>query len=102
MLGLEQQLHSVSLNLKTECNISLNLLSDENPGVRACAADSLGKLKIEEAIPQLADLVKDKSVSRTAAGALVELKSEESIPFLIPLLKSENPDVRDMARVDIM
>jgi len=57
-------------------DLALQALSDQNPDVRAAAADALGDMKAQSAIPKLKDLVKveeDPAVILAAAHSLIEL-----------------------------
>lgn len=57
-------------------DLALQAISDQNPDVRAAAADALGDMKAQSAIPKLKDLVKmeeDPAVILAAAHSLIEL-----------------------------
>ena len=57
-------------------DLALQALSDQQPDVRAAAADALGDMKAQSAIPKLKDLAKteeDPAVILAAAHSLIEL-----------------------------
>ena len=77
----------------------ITALNDEDLDVRSNAADALGKIKSEAAIPSLIKLLEDKNfnVRSKAADALGKIKSEAAIPSLIKLLEDKNFNVRSKA-----
>ena len=71
-------------------------LNDDDPVVRAGAADALGALGASAAIPELKRLIDDRAVfvRLAAAAALVKMKDSSAVPQLQELLRSEYPAVR--------
>jgi HEAT repeat protein len=81
----------------------IKMLKDEDNGVRAVAADSLGRhgAKAKDAVPDLVDMLKDKrrgsERSRcSAAKALGAIgpEAKSAIPALVELLRNSDEDVR--------
>jgi len=77
----------------------LPLLRDSDRDLRRSAAEALGELKAEAAVPGLIQLLADKDVyaSSSAATALGNLKAEAVVPGLLPLLKDSDRNVRRSA-----
>ena len=74
-------------------------LNDEDLDVRIMAADALGTMKAETAIPDLIEALNDENsdVRMMAVDALGTMKAETAIPDLIEALNDENSDVRERA-----
>jgi HEAT repeat protein len=70
----------------------IDFLNDLDADVRACAAFSLGELRVEAAIKPLAERLKDDSVfvSAMASDALARI-GRESVPALIECLRRGQP-----------
>jgi beta-lactamase regulating signal transducer with metallopeptidase domain len=74
-------------------------LKDSDPGVRAAAAQALGRLDDKSAGNALAELLRDPdpSVQRQAILSLAELEDPRAVPGLEKLLNSPDADTRDEA-----
>lgn len=74
-------------------------LKDTDPGVRAAAADALGRLDDKSAGSALAALLSDPSpeVQEKAIMALAELEDPRAVPGLEKLLASSDSDTREQA-----
>jgi HEAT repeat protein len=77
----------------------LPLLEDSHFFVRGSAADALGKIGSQRAIPGLLQLLEDSdySVRGSAADALGKIGSQRAIPGLLQLLEHSDSDVRRSA-----
>jgi predicted NACHT family NTPase len=84
------------LDNKNVLNTFSQALTDPEPQVRAKAAESIGQLKIQAAIPNLTAQLNDPSplVRLSIIYALGQLHAGSAIPQLIPLLLDESPEVR--------
>lgn len=74
-------------------------LKDSDPGVRAAAAQALGRLEDKSAGNALAALLNDPSpeVQEQAIMSLAELEDPRAVPGLEKLLTSPDTDVREQA-----
>ncbi|ABA23115.1 Predicted signal transduction protein containing Nacht domain [Trichormus variabilis ATCC 29413] len=77
----------------------LELLKDSESNVRSSAANALGRIGTETAIPGLLELLKDSesNVRSSAANALGNIGTETAIPGLLELLKDSESNVRSSA-----
>ncbi|WP_414574315.1 HEAT repeat domain-containing protein, partial [Nostoc sp. CCY 9925] len=77
----------------------IKLIEDPESDVRSRAADALGKIGSEAAIPGLIKLIEDPkySVRSSAADALGKIGSEAAIPGLIKLIEHPEYSVRSSA-----
>ncbi len=73
-----------------------DVLADDDPVVRAGAAEALGSLGASSAIPELKRLLDDRvvTVRLAAATALMALKDPSPLPLLEQLRASEYPAIR--------
>lgn len=74
-------------------------LKDSDPGVRAAAAQALGRLDDKSAGNALAELLRDpdSEVQQQAIMALAELEDPRAVPGLEKLLSNSDADVRQQA-----
>jgi len=77
----------------------VSALKDSDPGVRAAAAEALGRLDDKSAGNALAGLLNDPSpeVQEHAVMALAELEDPRAVPGLEKLLASSDADTRQQA-----
>jgi HEAT repeat protein len=77
----------------------IEALKDEDERVRRRAAEALGKMKAEAAVPQLMEALRDEAsfVRRSAVYALGAMKTEAASPSLVEALKDEDERVRRRA-----
>lgn len=77
----------------------VTLLKDQNPDVRAAAADGLGTLGIADAAASIKPLLDDTifAVHFAAASAMLKLKDTSGLTYLRGLEASEHPAVRAAA-----
>jgi HEAT repeat protein len=87
---------AVSQELADNVIHEIGNLKDQDSGIRASAARTLGELKDPRATAPLAAALKDNDgqVRAAAVYALGVLKDPESIDPLISALKDENPAVQ--------
>lgn len=77
----------------------LDALSDEDPGVRAEAAKTAGRIRLQRAVPNLRDWLgdQDADVRASAAVALGRIGSPRVVPGLVRLLGDGRVEVRRAA-----
>ncbi|HEV8237757.1 MAG TPA: M56 family metallopeptidase [Thermoanaerobaculia bacterium] len=77
----------------------IGALGDEDAGVRAAAAQSLGNRRETAAVPALVAAVRDPeaAVRANAVEALAEMHDSRAFPGFIAALGDDNPHVRKMA-----
>lgn len=86
-------------NLKTAPRALIDALADPNRDVRKEAAQALGNIGDEAAVPALKKLVGDADAQtrRTAVEALKDIGGADAIQALMALLKDPDPEVRKTA-----
>ena len=77
----------------------LAALEDEDAGVRAEAADAVGRVRLREAVARLLDWLDDPEadVRAAAARALGQIGEQQAVPSLVRVLGDSNADVRRAA-----
>ncbi|MCB9593617.1 MAG: HEAT repeat domain-containing protein [Sandaracinaceae bacterium] len=74
----------------------LGALEDEDPGVRAQAAEAVGRVRLREAVPLLLDWLDDPDadVRAAASRALGSIGEEQAVPRLVRVLGDRQAEVR--------
>ncbi len=77
----------------------LRALRDPDAGVRAAAAEAVGRVRLREAVPQLLDWLDnpEADVRAAAARALGQIGDARTVPNIVRVLGDSNPDVRRAA-----
>lgn len=80
-------------------DVLLEALGDRDAGVRAEAADAVGRVRLREAVPRLLDWLDDPDadVRTSAAVALGRIGATRAVPPLVRLLGDSHADVRKAA-----
>lgn len=69
-------------------------LADKDVTVRRAAAESIGALRVRDAIPRLLGAALDESTRAEASAALANMPDAQALPVFFACLRDRNPQVR--------